>query len=39
MRHEGRIIEEGTVEDMKRNSNPVLRQFLEGRAEGPIKVY
>lgn len=39
MLHEGRIIEEGTVEDMKRNSNPVLRQFLEGKAEGPIKVY
>lgn len=39
MLHEGRIIEEGTVEEMKQNSNPILRQFLEGRAEGPIKVY
>ncbi|MBI5827805.1 MAG: ABC transporter ATP-binding protein [Deltaproteobacteria bacterium] len=39
MLHEGRIIEEGTVEDMKNNQNPILRQFLEGRAEGPIKVY
>lgn len=39
MLHEGRIIEEGTVEEMKVNPNPILRQFLEGRAEGPIKVY
>ena len=39
MLHEGRIIEGGTVEEMKNNQNPILRQFLEGRAEGPIKVY
>jgi phospholipid/cholesterol/gamma-HCH transport system ATP-binding protein len=38
MLHEGRLIEEGTVEEIKANPNPVLRQFLEGRAEGPIKV-
>lgn len=39
MLHEGRIIEQGTVEEMKANQNPIVRQFLEGRAEGPIKVY
>jgi phospholipid/cholesterol/gamma-HCH transport system ATP-binding protein len=39
MLHEGRIIAEGTVEEIKANPNPILRQFLEGRAEGPIKVY
>jgi len=39
MLHEGRIIAEGTVAEMKQNPNPILRQFLEGRAEGPIKVY
>lgn len=39
MLHEGRIIAEGTVSEMKQNPNPILRQFLEGRAEGPIKVY
>lgn len=39
MLHEGRIIEQGSVEEMKKNENPVVRQFLEGRAEGPIKVY
>lgn len=38
MLHEGRIIEEGTVEEMKANQSPVLRQFLEGRAKGPIKI-
>jgi len=38
MLHEGRIVAEGTVEEIKRDPNPVLRQFLEGRAEGPIKV-
>lgn len=39
MLHEGRIIEEGGVEDFKRTDNPVVRQFVEGRAEGPIRVY
>ena len=39
MLHEGRIIEQGTIDEMKKNPNPVVRQFLEGRAEGPIKVY
>ncbi len=39
MLHEGRIIEQGSVEEMKANRNPIVRQFLEGRAQGPIKVY
>lgn len=39
MLHEGRIIEYGSVEEMKANPNPIVQQFLEGRAEGPIKVY
>ncbi len=39
MLHQGKIIAEGTVEEIKKNPNPVLRQFLEGRAEGPIKVF
>ncbi len=38
MLHQGKIIECGTVEEIRRTSNPVVRQFLEGRAEGPIKV-
>ena len=39
MLHEGRIVQEGTVDEMKKNPDPIIRQFLEGRAEGPIKVY
>ena len=39
MLHEGRIIESGTVEEVKRSRNPVMRQFLTGSAQGPIKVY
>ncbi|MBI5287282.1 MAG: ABC transporter ATP-binding protein [Deltaproteobacteria bacterium] len=39
MLHEGRIIEKGDVDDIKRAENPVLKQFVEGKAEGPIKVY
>ncbi|MBI5562940.1 MAG: ABC transporter ATP-binding protein [Deltaproteobacteria bacterium] len=39
MLHEGRIIAEGAPDEMRRNPDPILRQFLEGRAEGPIKVY
>ncbi len=39
MLHEGRIIEQGTVEELKASTNPIIRQFLEGRAQGPIRVY
>jgi phospholipid/cholesterol/gamma-HCH transport system ATP-binding protein len=38
MLHQGKIIEEGSVEEIKNSVNPVVRQFIEGRAEGPIKV-
>ena len=38
MLYEGRIIEYGTPEKIKMSSNPVLRQFLSGSLEGPIKV-
>lgn len=38
MIHEGKIIASGTVEEMKKDTNPILRQFLEGRAEGPIRI-
>jgi phospholipid/cholesterol/gamma-HCH transport system ATP-binding protein len=39
MLHEGRIILEGAAGDFKASKDPVVRQFLEGSAEGPIKVY
>jgi phospholipid/cholesterol/gamma-HCH transport system ATP-binding protein len=37
MLHEGRIIYSGTPDEVRRTDNPVLRQFVEGKAEGPIK--
>jgi phospholipid/cholesterol/gamma-HCH transport system ATP-binding protein len=36
MLHHGRIIEQGTPEQMRRSTNPVLVQFLTGSTEGPI---
>jgi phospholipid/cholesterol/gamma-HCH transport system ATP-binding protein len=38
MIHEGKIVEQGTVEDFKNNPSPMVQQFLEGSAEGPISV-
>ena len=37
MLHEGAIIFSGTPDEVRGTSNAVLRQFVEGRAEGPIK--
>jgi phospholipid/cholesterol/gamma-HCH transport system ATP-binding protein len=36
MLHRGKIIEEGTPEDLKRSKNPIVVQFLSGSTEGPI---
>lgn len=36
--HDGRIVEQGSPEELTSSSNPTVRQFLEGRSEGPIKV-
>ncbi|GAB4363637.1 MAG: ATP-binding cassette domain-containing protein [Deltaproteobacteria bacterium] len=36
MLYKGRIIEVGTPDEIRRTSNPVVAQFVEGRAEGPI---
>lgn len=38
MLHDGRIIEYGTPAEIRAAENPVVRQFVEGRAEGPIQV-
>jgi phospholipid/cholesterol/gamma-HCH transport system ATP-binding protein len=36
MLHDGRIIFSGSPDEVRRVDNPVVRQFVEGRAEGPI---
>lgn len=38
MLYEGRLLEMGTPEEFRQNPNPILAQFLEGRADGPIKL-
>ncbi len=37
MLYEGRIIEEGTPEEIKGSKNAIVQQFIHGQAEGPIK--
>ncbi|MFC1607121.1 hypothetical protein ACFL47_04035, partial [Candidatus Latescibacterota bacterium] len=37
MLYEGEIIFDGPVEEIEKTDNKVVRQFVEGRAEGPIK--
>ncbi len=36
MIHEGRIIEEGTPEEFQESRDPIVQQFIEGRADGPL---
>lgn len=36
MLYEGRIIETGTPAEIQASANPVVRQFIHGRAHGPI---
>jgi len=36
MLHGGCIIEEGTPDAFQRSANPIVQQFIEGRAEGPL---
>ena len=36
MIYNGQIIEQGTPEEFQSSSNPIVQQFIEGRAEGPI---
>lgn len=36
MLYEGKIIGEGTPEEIKNTSNPIIRQFITGSASGPI---
>ena len=36
MLYRGQIIEEGTPEAFQRSPNPIVQQFIEGRADGPL---
>ena len=36
MLFDGQIVEQGTPEVFQRSTNPIVRQFIEGRAEGPL---
>ena len=38
MLYQGKIIWQGTVEEMDKSDNPYVRQFINGSAQGPIKV-
>ena len=38
MLHRGKIISVGTWDEMRQSDNPVVRQFMEGSSEGPIKL-
>jgi phospholipid/cholesterol/gamma-HCH transport system ATP-binding protein len=36
MLHRGSIIEQGTPQQFQHSTNPIVQQFIEGRAEGPL---
>lgn len=36
--YDGRIIETGSPEEVRNTQNAIVRQFIEGKAEGPIKI-
>ncbi len=38
MLHDGKIIEVGLPEEIQRSENPIVKQFITGSLEGPIKV-
>jgi phospholipid/cholesterol/gamma-HCH transport system ATP-binding protein len=37
MLHDGKVIYSGTPAQTRETDNPIVRQFIEGRADGPIK--
>ncbi len=36
MLHEGRVLASGTPDEIRKSSDPAVRQFIEGRSSGPI---
>lgn len=39
MLHEGQVIFTGTTDEVRNTNHPVVRQFIEGRADGPLQTY
>lgn len=39
MLHDGQVIFTGTPDEVRNTTHPIVRQFIEGRAEGPLQVY
>jgi phospholipid/cholesterol/gamma-HCH transport system ATP-binding protein len=39
MLYQGKIIATGTPDEIKQNPNPVLQQFINGEADGPIPLH
>jgi phospholipid/cholesterol/gamma-HCH transport system ATP-binding protein len=37
MLYKGELAEDGTPEDFKKSTNPVVQQFIHGRPEGPME--
>jgi len=38
MLYDGKVLFEGTPDEVRNTDQPIVRQFIEGRAEGPIAV-
>jgi phospholipid/cholesterol/gamma-HCH transport system ATP-binding protein len=38
MLHRGKIVSVGTWSEMEASDNPIVKQFMEGSSEGPIKL-
>jgi len=39
MLHDGEIIFSGSPKEVQSSNDPVVRQFIEGKAEGPLQIY
>jgi phospholipid/cholesterol/gamma-HCH transport system ATP-binding protein len=37
MLYKGHVLLDGSPEDYRRSQDPVVRQFIEGRADGPME--
>ncbi len=38
MLYQGKIVQIGTPDEIRNSSNPIVQQFIHGKAEGPIKI-